>query len=219
MFGQRLAHNGVVYRRKILFDVTLQHIFVASGKAGAAIQGLVVAFLFPVGVAVADKPAFKNRFDNLAQGMMRDSILKWGSTYQPPFGFVDVKTFVGAGLVALVAEFRLQAQQIIFQPMFKGGDVGQAPFAPGGLPIGPSQVGPAIKFGIDGLPPVCHSREHVPGRVPRPGDEPKGGGAVVICPAHARRRGTRPGTGSAIFFCLGPEGSPPPDISGRYSLS
>ncbi len=71
---------------------------------------------------------------------------------------MDVEAGIGAGLVALVAEFRLQAQQIIFQPIFKGGDVGQAPFAPGGLMIGPPQVGPAIKFGIDGTLTSCLSQ-------------------------------------------------------------
>lgn len=72
MFSQDVTQNGVIDSRKVLFDVALQDVRITPGKLGAAVQGPVGAFADPVGVAVVNEAALKDRLNQVTQGVMDD---------------------------------------------------------------------------------------------------------------------------------------------------
>ena len=74
---------------KELAHIALQDVAVAAGILLAAIQGAVRAFADPVGVAVVDEAALKERLDHVAQGVVHDPVAKGRGADQPPLGLVD----------------------------------------------------------------------------------------------------------------------------------
>lgn len=126
----------MINARKKLLEVYLQHEGVTPGIILRAVKGTVRAFAHPVGVAVFDETALKEGFDLVVQGMMGHPIPKGRGGNQAAFGLVNVKTGVHPRLVGLRGKFMLQGQQVIFQMVFKRGNIGVAAFSFRGPPIG-----------------------------------------------------------------------------------
>ena len=78
MAGQQVFQDFVVYTGEKLHDIALQHIGVAPGEVGAAVQGRVGALTFSAGVRIMDETRFPDRFDEVAEGMVGDPVAERG---------------------------------------------------------------------------------------------------------------------------------------------
>ena len=104
------------------------------------------AFAHTIGVRIENKAALENRLDDIAQCVMRDAVAKRRGADQAALRLVNVKAGVSSRLISLGAEFFLQAQQIVFQTIFKRGNVGMAALAGAGFFVSRSQVVPGSEF-------------------------------------------------------------------------
>lgn len=81
------------------YDVQPQNVTVLSGKGLQLIDSTMGAFADPVGVTVRVEPGFKQRLNDVAQGVVDDPISEWGRTDFASFGFMDGEVLVCARLV------------------------------------------------------------------------------------------------------------------------
>lgn len=65
--------------------------------------------------------------------------------YEPFFRFMNMEAGVIPGTIRPAAQFGLQLEQIVFQPVFERGDVCMAALALGGPFVGPPEVFPGMK--------------------------------------------------------------------------
>lgn len=105
---------------EVAADVALQDIFVFANALTVVTQCAVSAFIFSVGVAVVDEGALKNRLDDLAEGVVDNSIAVGCGGNNSRFGFVNLKVVVFAGLVCFLLELSLEFQEIVFETVVEG---------------------------------------------------------------------------------------------------
>jgi hypothetical protein len=100
-------------------------------------------FADPVGITIGHETTFENGLDQVTECVMDYPIPERGGADQPPFGVMDVETRIVLWLVTAFPQFTAQHHQIVFQPVFKGGDFGAAAFASAGASESQEQVLPA----------------------------------------------------------------------------
>ena len=91
----------MVYRRKELDNVTLEHVWIAAGKFLTAMQGRMGAFPNPTGIAIPAEAGLENGLDLLHQRMVHHSIPERRGTDESRFGGGDAEVRVGTGAVGL----------------------------------------------------------------------------------------------------------------------
>ncbi len=99
----------MVDRWEELAHVTTQRVAILTSKVLAAVQGAMGAFAHPVGVAVVDETPLEDGLDDVAQGVVDDSISERSGADQPPLGLEDEEAVIRARLVGLGHQFLLQA--------------------------------------------------------------------------------------------------------------
>lgn len=123
-------------------DIARQDVFVTSRELLCAIQRAVRAFADSIGVRVENKGAFKNRFDQITEGMMHNPITKGRGRNQTTLGLVNVKTRIGPRMIGFGCEFVTEREQILFEMIFKRGDIRMPALALARFMIGELEVVP-----------------------------------------------------------------------------
>ena len=80
-------------------NITFQNITKSAGKLLIAIDGCVSSLARSRSITVADKDSFENRFDEIAQCMMNDSVAEWSSADQTRLAIMNVERAVIAGTI------------------------------------------------------------------------------------------------------------------------
>ena len=91
----------MVYGRKELDNITLEHIWIAAGKFLTAMQGRMGAFPNPTGIAIANEAGLENGLDLLHQRMVHHPVPERRGTDESGFGGGDAEVRVGTGTVGL----------------------------------------------------------------------------------------------------------------------
>ena len=97
--GQYLMQDGVVYGWKELADIALQLVRELSRELLRTVQGAVSTLADAVGVAVEDETSFKERFDQVTERMMDDTITEGCGGDQAALRLVDEETGIGSGAI------------------------------------------------------------------------------------------------------------------------
>ncbi len=79
-----------------MLDIALEHVGVAPGKLGAAVQGGVGAFANPAGVRIVNEAPFPQRLDHLAQGMVDNPVAERRRRNQARLRIVDAEAEICA---------------------------------------------------------------------------------------------------------------------------
>ena len=66
----------------------------------------------PVCVRICNECLFKNRLDDIANGMVNHPVAEGSSGYQAVFGFIDFECPIGAGEIRSVGKFFLKQKQL-----------------------------------------------------------------------------------------------------------
>lgn len=101
---------------------------------------------------------------------MDDAVTKRRGGNQAAFRFVDVETRVCARAIRLVAQLGLQREQIVFEVIFKRGDICVTPFAFARFAIGEQQIFPRMDLFV-------HQKNFCPATGSCPGD----GAILYMC--------------------------------------
>lgn len=148
-FAEQVVQYFMIDRGEELHDICLQHVGIAAGKLGAAIQGGMSTFAGAAGVGIMDEAGFPDGFNDMAQGMMHHPIPEGGGADAAGFAIVEVKMAVAAGLILLGAQLFLQGEQFPIQVGFKGGHIGFTPFASPRFAKGGFQGGKVVYLRIE----------------------------------------------------------------------
>ena len=73
---QNLEQDFMIERRKMLHNVAAQNIAVLLCEFPQPVYRTMRSFLFAIGIRISNKLCFKNRFDDIANGVMNDTITK-----------------------------------------------------------------------------------------------------------------------------------------------
>ncbi len=144
--GKNVSKNVMVNTRKELTDIELQNIRVTAGKRLTTVDSPMRAFANTIGIGVRNKTKLENRLYDITQCMMNHPISERSCADQTSFRIMNVKISVGARLIGLVLELRLQHEKIFFQPVFKRSHSRFAALAFGGLFVGEQQIVPCCEL-------------------------------------------------------------------------
>lgn len=136
------AQNCIIDAREELPHVARPHVLEPPRELLASVERAMRALTDAIRVRVKDEAALEDRLDEVAQGVVHDTIAKRRGADEPAFGFVDVKAFVGPGAIGLGAQLVLQFKKMVFQTMLECGDIRQAAFATTGFLISEKEVVP-----------------------------------------------------------------------------
>ncbi len=110
---QDAPEDGVIYAGEELAYITGEHIGIATGKVGAAVQGPMGALAHPVGVGIVDETAFKDGLDDLAESVVDDPVTEGRGGDEAALGLVDVEAMVRARAIGLGEQFILELNQVV----------------------------------------------------------------------------------------------------------
>lgn len=108
------AQHGVVHAGEKLTDIERQHIAPSTRKVLCAVERRQRAFAAPAGVGVVDKARLPDRFDDLTQGVVNDTILERRRRNHAAFPFAHHEGAVAPRLIRSGFEPLLQGQQAGF---------------------------------------------------------------------------------------------------------
>ena len=89
-------------------DMPVQHIAIAARKTLAAVQRPVAAFSHSIGIGMGYEAALEERLDEIAQRVVDHPVAEGRGRDQPAFGFVDIKTGIGTGMIRKGFKFNLE---------------------------------------------------------------------------------------------------------------
>ena len=84
---------------KELAQIALQHIAVTPCKCLCSIQRAMRPLAYPVCITIMDEIAFKDRLDQVTQGMMHHAVAEGRRRDQTPLRLMDIKAAICAGLI------------------------------------------------------------------------------------------------------------------------
>ena len=125
--------NLMVNGREVFADVALEDVAAGAGKAGEALEGSVGAVAAAVGVAIGNEAGLDQRQDDIAEGMVDDAVSVGGCGDDAGLGVEDLEATVATRAVGLSCEFLLEPDEVLFQAMIKGEDIGAKALALLGL--------------------------------------------------------------------------------------
>lgn len=100
---------------KVFSDIAFEHISVFPGKGRITVHGCMSSFIGTAGVGIMNKHSVKERLNDIAKGMVHDSVAVRGGADQAFFGVVDFKIAVSAMAIPFSQKLALKAQQLLFQ--------------------------------------------------------------------------------------------------------
>ena len=145
--GQNVIENRMIDGREVLDNIETQHIAMAAREVLQSIHGAVRAFPDAVGITVGNKTALEPGLDDVAQGMVHNPVTEGCGADFPLLGFMDVEMQIGARLIAMAVQSRLEFQQVIRQLMLEARGAVQATLATCGFAVGLQQVIPGDDTG------------------------------------------------------------------------
>ena len=113
---------------EVAADVGLEDVSVFACEVGESAEGAVGAFVFAVGVAVVNEGLLEDGLDDVAEGVVDDTIAVGCGGDPAGFGFVDFKVTIFAGFVGFVLEFGLDLDQVVFEVMVEANNFGTISF-------------------------------------------------------------------------------------------
>lgn len=122
--GNEFFQNGMVYARKILLNVRFEYKAVLSQKLATPPDTPVRAFSAPVGERIGYECFFKNRLDDIANGMVYYPVAERSSRYQAGFRLKDFERPIRPRHIRPIGEFFLQQKQLALKMGFESGDIG-----------------------------------------------------------------------------------------------
>jgi hypothetical protein len=106
---------------EVLLDVTFEHVPVLSRKYRVPVYCRVSAFALSAGIGIENEAFFKNRFYDIAKGMMHDAVLVWRCADQPSLWIINDEVRVLSMLVISFFQGSLERQQLLFQVQVEKG--------------------------------------------------------------------------------------------------
>ena len=126
---------------EVFADVALEDVATGPGEAGEAAEGTMGAIANAVGVGVVDEDTLEDGGDDGAEGVVDDSIAVGCGGNHAGFGGLDLEGGVGTGAVGLGVELVLEFDELGFEVVVEGEDVGAKAFAALGFVGGVEEIG------------------------------------------------------------------------------
>ena len=115
MAADEVFENGVIDIGEVAADIALEDVGVRPSKVSKALECSVGAVADAVGVGVLNEGPFDRGHDDLANGMMHDSIAVGCGGDEARLRFVDLEGAIGTGLIGLGFEFVLEFEEFGFE--------------------------------------------------------------------------------------------------------
>jgi hypothetical protein len=142
LLSQNLPQDRVVDAWKELAEVELEDKREPARELLAMIERSVGSLASSIREALRNEAALEERLDEVAEGVMDDSVAERCRADQAALGLVDEEAAVASGSVRPFAQLGLQCNQVIFEAMLEGSHIGVAPLASARLAPGEEEVSP-----------------------------------------------------------------------------
>ena len=107
-----------------------------------------------VGVGIGNHGLFKDRFDDVHQGMVDHPVPVWGGADDPLLGLVNRKSPIVSGAIRFSPQRLLKGQDVPFQIEVEGPAPRCKPFSLLGLPCRPQEIVKGPDLGIEVIVPL-----------------------------------------------------------------